>query len=533
MGWLEGLIGGFSARKSEIEAQNLEEARLAQQREGRIFEALLSSPDPEIQSMAVAGLLDSANPKKRKGGLRGWMGEMEQSPYLPRIQELINTPVPVTKETIPSTQISQGIPLAPGSQPAAMPQSNAVQPGGAPPTPTAAVQTTPAGGPPPTPLSLTNRPPTPYVAGSRPRQVFPPYRSPEEQALLTRRAQSQGDVEGEVAGLIAAGFSDAEARELVKQDYLRRATSSAGSVQALQGTLPNGSLAYGILDRRPGSPTFGRFVSADTGEPLIGFQPRATTGSASMGTEREALSREMFGKRAADLTPAEMQQVNDRLPQEARELSLERGRGTGQAQIETELQSPIGITAGAEQGVSPTTPLSAFDGIVPVTTEQRGRLEAAKALAVPVDNIRTLVSQVFPNASGLIGGLTATIVLNQKRASRDPQLAQLEAQINLALGNVARVLAAESGRLTEQDAQRARTALADLQGFTDTRESALAKVAIIQQALDRIAADVRLPADQLQQPRPTPPAAGGGGGSPLDQPVAGWFVDANGNLVQR
>ena len=74
MAWLTGLLSGFGERKAQIEAENLREAELAGAREARVYETLINSPDPETRNLAIAGLLESAQPRRRKGGLRGWLG---------------------------------------------------------------------------------------------------------------------------------------------------------------------------------------------------------------------------------------------------------------------------------------------------------------------------------------------------------------------------------------------------------------------------------------------------------------------------
>src|SRR5919201_3895453 len=100
------MLSGFNQRKGEIEAQNYAEAQRSREREQGVFQALINSPDPDIQSLAVAGLLHSAEPGRRKKGFAGWVGEMEGSPYLPQIQSLLNQPVttmqPTTTTTLPS-----------------------------------------------------------------------------------------------------------------------------------------------------------------------------------------------------------------------------------------------------------------------------------------------------------------------------------------------------------------------------------------------------------------------------------------------
>jgi hypothetical protein len=69
--------------------------------------------------------------------------------------------------------------------------------------------------------------------------------TPEEQQLRTSKAKAQGDVEGEVAGLIATGMSEQEARELVKQKYARSARGAAADTFAEGEIIPDASSPTG------------------------------------------------------------------------------------------------------------------------------------------------------------------------------------------------------------------------------------------------------------------------------------------------
>lgn len=257
-----------------------------------------------------------------------------------------------------------------------------------------------------------------------------------------------------------------------------------------------------------------------------------------MPNERALKAVELFGPRyphlAGDptallraISPAESAVLDQTLRRLNVQQVGQEARARGDEAIKTELGMPVGVTAGAAQGVSPTTPLSAFEGITPITTEQRERLTAAKTLeaaivgnpANPADpGIKTLITRVFPNTSGLLGGLTASAVLAAKRMSRDPDYARLEAKIALALGNVAKVVAGESGRLTEQDAERAKTALSALQSGLlsgDTSESALARLSELENSLANIARDIKTPAEQMRGRADSPPQVGDVVGEPV------------------
>ena len=88
-----------------MEEVNRQEAANASAREGKVFEALLSSPDPEIQALAVTGMLEGAQPKKKKGGWSGFLGQYDQSPTYQRLVELANTPEQTAPATTPSRTV--------------------------------------------------------------------------------------------------------------------------------------------------------------------------------------------------------------------------------------------------------------------------------------------------------------------------------------------------------------------------------------------------------------------------------------------
>lgn len=335
MGYIEGLLGGFTTRKREVEQERLREAELSNAREAKIFETLLNSPDPETRDLAAAGLLQSAGPRRKKGGLRGFLGEIESGPYLEQIRKLSPEvadqagPAPTTGASMPggmvsappSTSLAQSptsatqvgapplraIESAPPelqtrndavdattAQPTAPLPSLPVQPGL--PTPSAPAPAGPAG------AALTGQPASPRM---RPREVF----QTEEQRTLGRySAQERGEILGVVAAYEAVGVPHDQAVQRAIDERMRSRGVGATGLQSIAGELPDGTPAFGVFDRQRGV-----YINPDTGQPLDGFRPRTTTGSTSLGGDRESLARELFGKPAAQLTPAQMTQVNQRV----------------------------------------------------------------------------------------------------------------------------------------------------------------------------------------------------------------------------
>jgi len=124
MGWLEGVLTGYADRHYEIQKEKMREAQVAAEREGRVYQALLNSGDDELKALAGAGILDLANPRRRKGGIAGWMGEIEQSPYLEMIRRVQQRPVddPEAGGSAPPTPSIPTAGSVPGQPSAALPE---------------------------------------------------------------------------------------------------------------------------------------------------------------------------------------------------------------------------------------------------------------------------------------------------------------------------------------------------------------------------------------------------------------------------
>lgn len=306
MGYLEGLLGGFQGRKADIEKQNYERSIAAGEREGRIFEALLAHPDQDVRDMALTGLLESAAPKRRSGGLRGWMGELEQSPYLGKVRGLLQTPVSETRQTLPSTQTAAGVQLAPAVQPRILEAPAQEAAAGMPTT----ALTEQKGQPPPTPTTYTQAPPTPYTV-TRARQGFP---SPEAQARQRAIATQQGDVEGRVAGFVAAGGTREEGLN-IERARMRGASLGISHVAV---ELPDGSQRMAVFDARRG-----QYLDPDTQLPFLGARPLSRTASSSWGVELEPLAMAVFGKRGNQLSQAEASVLLEAKQQQKNQLTTQ------------------------------------------------------------------------------------------------------------------------------------------------------------------------------------------------------------------
>jgi hypothetical protein len=514
VGVFEGLLGGFLGRKGEIEQQNLAEAQRASQREQAIFGALVNADDPEVRALAISGLLDSAQPRKKKGGLRGWLGEMESSPYLPQIQSLIHTPVteqgtfqlpgeaeglagpPPGLSTVKPTIVQTPNPSAPAAQPTTSLVEQSVQP-------------------PPAPQTYVQPPPTPYSV-SHPRQVF---MGPLERFQQEAVAKAGADVEGAVTALMRLGLPRDKAIEQVRQEQLRKTAGISGQTYA------EGEITPDPLSPTGYSQTL--YLRSDPKQTYtIPAMPKTALSSRAVNST-EAVAHELFGKPDEDprsvmarLTPEEMAQVNKTV----NERSVTQA---GQTTAAREAASNLAFTQKwltAEQagnlGVPIGSSLSDLQGFSPLTEDQRKRKDAVIALAPQVTAIEDLIRKVIPAG---MNAVQASAVIASKRLRRDPDYARLEGEINRAVGNIARVLAAENGRLTQPDVERASKSLADLQGWTDTQESALARLQDVSGAMDRILADLRTGGEPALRKSGGPPP-------PTQMQVPGLFLGADGQL---
>lgn len=105
-----GLFEGFQGRREKEYAQNQAADAEARKTEGNIYQYLLQSQDPKIQSLALAGLFESARPGSRAKGLKGFLGEVQGGEVYPQIMAAMNEQVPDTQAAPPATPQSAALP---------------------------------------------------------------------------------------------------------------------------------------------------------------------------------------------------------------------------------------------------------------------------------------------------------------------------------------------------------------------------------------------------------------------------------------
>lgn len=533
MGYIEGLLSGFHERKSEVEKQKLDEANASNERESKVYQALLSSPDPEIQAMAATGLLESAQPRKKKSGLQGWLGGFQGNSTYDRLRGLIDTPVQTSPGTATQPDHTEYPVIATpppglGNAPAGTPSQSLTEPG-APAAPRPEPHVVPGN---------VGKPPT-----FGPRKVFA---SPEDLAIQQSRGKAQGDVEGDVAGYVATGMTQEAARQQVQKERLRAGGVGTGT-QSIAGEVvdENGKVvpAFGVFDR-----TRGVYLDPDTQQPLAGFRPRTTTGSTSMGADREAIARELYGAGFAQLTQPQQANVNQQAISRTRDIAYQRGMGSGQAKIAVELATPIGPSAARLYNVSPTTTLGELQNTIGLSDEQKSRVYAVGQIDQLVEDIDALIPQVFPNVpEGFGGKIKTALSLGMQKFAGDQDLATLDASINAALAQVAQLSGQPGSRLSDRDIELAKSTLANLSPAIfngDTINTARARVQVIKQLLEKAKGSIPTtpqigappPAAGAPRPQAAAPAPARTGGPPPTAAnasgPAGYFV-VDGQLVQR
>lgn len=553
--YLSGIVSGFQARKDELEQRRWQEEQINNQRESKIYEALIQSPDPEIQSLAFSGLLDSANPKRKKG-LQGWMGEMQKNPAMEGIKRLIQTPVTSTSQVQSGPPAAQGYlpapPSAAGS--AALPTSSPTAGGAPPPTPVSPN----AGLPPPeapaplaaggmAPQSVVDKPffytdsasvqgtPGPQDLGavtsdprlaqappqmssvttSKPRQVL---RTPGQQAQEQAQGHAQGAVEGEIQGLVAAGVAPAEARATVLLKMRKAAGLGAAPFQAVAGE---------TLDEVTGKyrPTYGTFDKQTggwkdaNGKPLTNFR-RSPTGQSSMagrgdtGLIREAIAQKNYGMSLSQLALEQPEALMDVAEQAEQFKQGSAGATTTAretAKNESALDKPVDLKTAQATGAPVGAPQRSFVGQqVPTQESMKTEMELKNARQ-QMETIIPLLD-VLPSQHELIGGLAPGMVLAKRRVTDRARVAELES----AVQNIAAPMQRAKGdtRLSNADMDRAFDQMVQLKaGLTnplggDTRESALARIRQTMQFLDLAESN------RIQRPTPGGAAAVGVGAAP-------------------
>lgn len=119
----EGAVAGFQQDRREAEKRNYDQRIRQQENEGKIALTLLSSDDPEVQHAGLSILAQANQQPKKKGGIRGYLGEYEEGDGLRPILDLANRFQAMADM---GSMGSMGAPPPPGS--AGLPPASPVEP---------------------------------------------------------------------------------------------------------------------------------------------------------------------------------------------------------------------------------------------------------------------------------------------------------------------------------------------------------------------------------------------------------------------
>jgi hypothetical protein len=299
-GYWTGLLEGFQGQREAGITRSLEQDAQRRQQESKIYEYLLNSRDPEIQSMALAGMFESGVPGSKKKGLSGFMGELEGSQVYPKIRALMD-------QMVPDDGVGGGpAPPQPGS--ASMSTNQPVHDGSAP------IQLAGA--------ELPPEPPPPGVAAAPPGQagelpdmgaMGPPPAPPVSRfkrrgtGIPTAEEIAESNAAAARRGSLGAGLE--AFRSAQNPDEQRIVAGMLGSPEATpsfgaepdNAILPDGTVVPVTRNVRTG-----QVINGFTGEPLppgSKMQPRQTGGGAlSSFLEDSAESRQYLISQGADPT---------------------------------------------------------------------------------------------------------------------------------------------------------------------------------------------------------------------------------------
>jgi hypothetical protein len=608
MGFLDGFLGGVVSQRQRMEDQNRQDSQSSQGREDAVLQHMVTSDDPEIKALGVAGILHSTDPKRKKGGFAGWLGEMQSNPYLEKARVLVahdqatghRIPTEVahaagqqatagdaasasatlvqgaTPETSAPPGSPAGEPIARGSTPTPAPSTMATEPavaetpaampavksltevGSAPPGPTTPTPTpepgaataaaTPAAvlgqtrvaaapqpGAPPATATRTGAPPRAILGQPTPEGTGPlsprgdVFRSPETQIRKNKIAGAQGDIEGEMAGLTAAGFSEKDARNII-QSRMQHAAGMPN--QSIAGEAPDAAGKF--------SPTFGVFNKAkgtyedpNTGQPIPGFRPKSASTTQHYGVQLEAVSQRLFRVSYGVASQEQQNAAQAEVEKTVGRMATARGEGANLARLD----APIGVANALRYGVPANTTMNQLAGQIPLSQIDQDKIRGISTLEQTlgteqdpqVDTIADLIPKVFPDVGpGIINRLHSAFSLFVQSAGRQPDITALNAEIASTMAGIVR-LNGITQRLNIKELDLAQRQMIDtsvLHG--DTLESAQKKLEILRGLI------VRVKGNAPQQVIPGPPPAPGApvtGARAKTPTAAGFTHDPSGKLL--
>lgn len=401
-----GLLEGFRGRGDEIYQQAIKDDAARREMEGKLFEHLLKSRDPQIRALALQGMYEGAQASPRRKGWRGFLGEIQQSSVFPQIQQLAGELVPDEPPTPRST-------TAPASMSANVP----VQQPSAPITPPGYGGTTefpragggmarveaPAAAPTPEPAPVAPAAPPELGAPGQPAAVGPQRMRPRGTQVPTAEeiAEYQARIPLETRMGLAQRYLD--------EDSARRAIM--GILGAPQATRQFAAPTFAVEDPLSGQPvpvafdyTSGRFFFTD-GTPVprgakFVQMSRSGAGAGLTSTIRDSPEvRAQYGIPPEEVTPSGYWKIKQSPSGEAMWMASEYTPPPAYLGT-TEVLEPgtgVPVRAGVRRGGGMGPPLGDVDVNEPSRVQQQ-----AQGLLAAVDK-RLTQEQVGP------GGLRRTV----------------------------------------------------------------------------------------------------------------------------
>lgn len=548
MGFLDGFLGGVVAKHKEIADQNSADAAASATREQAVFQHLLTSDDPEIKSLAVAGMLDSTQPKKNKKGFAGWLGEMQANPQMDKIRALVAHDQAVGHMVPTDAAHAAGQATASGDAATGAALATAAAADHAPST--SAPAGSPAG--------------SPVTGGSAPAPAQPPLQIETPPASAGSAAMPGGKSLTEV-GSAPPGPTTTTAAAAAPEPGMPATASSvlgqtgpatpATTAVGLGTPPPNVATAGGPAPRAIlGQPTPAKPEGAGPLSPRgdVFRSPETQTRLTKKATAQGDVEGDVAGYVAAGMSPADAltqvraermrrgggaaagyQGVAGEMPDPDTPGKMirvngafDRAKGTyvgtdpdspyygipipgfisrqtgaqktpEQIAADTtarlnatnaaKLDAPIGVTNALHYGVPANTTMRQLMAKIPLSQQDQDKIHGISTLQGSLDTVERLLPNVFPDvAPGIIGRVKTALSLFGQSAAKQPDITQLNSAIASTMAGIVRANGVTQ-RLNQKELDLAAKQMIDtsvLHG--DTLESAQAKMEILRDLISRV-----------------------------------------------
>lgn len=409
--FFSGFAGRFGEELARSRSEEADRAERQNALESSVLQHLASSPDPEIASHAITGLLDLAGPQKKAPGLSGWLGKNAAHPALPTIRQLIQQGrmVEDQPEHVPGLQVRGGLPgdvgeaisapqRAPGGSAAEGPPQ-AVAPQGGPAGPVPTPSSAKAASPPPlAPFA----PGDTYRPATQKRVAREVMLSPDQQAERTAAAHERGTL-----GVRAAAYD--------------QFAGTPGKQSLIPGVDNQTSRAAGEVQDEHGNWFKQDWVTDASGAQTLRRTPISKAAVRPTGPQAQALQRaqEILATNEG-LTPEQALQMANA---EGRQATLDKVQATADTHAIRlgQMQAMVPATIAAWQRVNGTVPMTKAQA----TTEAYRALNTARATLgggpdVTVEDITRFADGLLAASSGRRGAMVTPTRADQTQPLGGP-----------------------------------------------------------------------------------------------------------------